>query len=287
MDDVSGSPVYALLAVSVLLGVIMCKTVYVITGLISTAYFKGYISLKKSTKIEWKNRGFSTFHAILVAAVSFYLIVLSDLFKEGSLTGSFVHRKSLLSDSLLGVSIGYFLTDLGMILWCFPALGGMEYVLHHGCSLYAITLSLITGEAQFYILMVLFSEITTPFVNLRWYLDVYGKKSSMLYFCNGVALFLGWLESSTSVPDPARRAQVEAERRPVEDVARPRAARILLFIFFFSHMHLHFDQVKTIFPIGLYSVLSVPSLIAVMNVYWFWKITKGLVKTVSRKRHPQ
>lgn len=258
MGDVSGTPMHVLLAVSVLSGVILCKTVYEITGLISRAYLKGYSSLKKSTKIEWKNRGFSTFHAILVAAVSFYLIVLSDLFKEGTPTGSFVHRKSLLSDSLLGVSIGYFLTDLGMILWCFPALGGIEYVLHHGCSLYSITLSLISGQAQFYILMVLFSEITTPFVNLRWYLDVYGKKSSMLYFCNGVALFFGWL-----------------------------AARILLFIFCFAHMYLHFDQVKTIFPIGFYSVLSVPSLIAVMNVYWFWKITKGLVKTVSRKIHAQ
>lgn len=258
MDGVSSSAVHVPWAVSVLLGVFMCKIVYEITGLISRAYFKGYKSLSKSTKIEWNNRGFSTFHAILVAAVSFYLLVLSDLFKEGTPTDFVVHRKSLLSDFLLGVSIGYFLTDIGMILWYFPALGGIEYVFHHGFSLYAIILSLISGQAQYYILMVLFSEITTPFVNLRWYLDVYGQKSSMLYFFNGVTLFLGWL-----------------------------AARILLFIFFFVHMYLHFDQVRTMFPLGFYSILSVPPLIAVMNVFWFWKISKGLVKTVSRKIHAQ
>ncbi|KAH0457294.1 hypothetical protein IEQ34_012609 [Dendrobium chrysotoxum] len=189
-------------------------SVYEITGLISREFFKGYHSLSKPTKIEWNNRGFSTFHAILVAAISFYLLVLSDLFKERTAVGSIIDRKSLLSDSLCGISIGYFFTDLGMILWYFPALGGMEYVLHHVLSMYAILLSLISGQAQYYILMVLFSEITTPFVNLRWYLDAYGQKSSMLYICNGVALFLGWL-----------------------------AARILLFIFFFAHMYLHFDQV--------------------------------------------
>lgn len=258
MDGKFGSTEQVLRPVSILLGIIMCKIVYEITGLISREYFKGYNRLSKPIKIEWNNRGFSTVHSILVAAVSFYLLVLSELFKESTAIVSIVHRKSLWSDSLLGISIGYFLTDLGMILWYFPALGGMEYVLHHALSMYAIILSLISGEAQYYILMVLFSEITTPFVNLRWYLDVYGQKSSMLYICNGVALFLGWL-----------------------------AARILLFIFFFTHIYLHFDQVRTIFPLGFYSILSVPPLIAVMNAFWFLKIFKGMVKTFSKKRHAQ
>ncbi|PKU69322.1 transmembrane protein 56-B [Dendrobium catenatum] len=253
-----GSTEQILWPVSSISGIFMCKIVYEITGLISREFFKGYHSLSKPTKIEWNNRGFSTFHAILVAAISFYLLVLSDLFKEGTAVGSIVDRKSLLSDCLCGISIGYFLTDLGMILWYFPALGGVEYVLHHVLSMYAIVLSLISGQAQYYILMVLFSEITTPFVNLRWYLDAYGQKSSMLYIFNGVALFLGWL-----------------------------AARILLFIFFFAHMYLHFDKVRTIFPLGFYSILSVPPVIAVMNVYWFLKIFKGMVKTLSRKRHAQ
>ncbi|PKA50535.1 hypothetical protein AXF42_Ash013750 [Apostasia shenzhenica] len=243
---------------SILSGIVMCKMVYEITGVISKELFKGYNNLSKSVKTEWNNRGFSTFHAILVAAVSFYLLVLSDLFKEGASNVLIVDRKSILSDCLLGVSLGYFLADLGMILWCFPSLGGFEYVFHHGLSMYAMFLSLISGKAQFYILMVLFSEITTPFVNLRWYLDVYDQKGSKLYLYNGVTLFLGWL-----------------------------VARIILFIFFFTHMYLHFDQVRTIFPLGFYSVLSAPSLLAAMNAYWFWRISKGMVKTLSRKRHTQ
>ena len=86
-----------------------------------------------------------------------------------------------------------------MILWYFPSLGGKEFVslhyyypvseqdlslliffrsavnilttlqlLHHGLSMYAICLALFSGKAHMYILMVLFTEATTPFVNLRW-----------------------------------------------------------------------------------------------------------------------
>jgi hypothetical protein len=87
-------------------------------------------------------------------------------------------------------------------------------------------------------------------------LDVARQKNSNLYVCNGIALFLGWL-----------------------------VARILLFIFFFAHMFIHFDQVKKIFPLGFYDLLVVPPVLAIMNVFWFWKIARGLIKTVSKARH--
>ncbi|KAG6630991.1 TLC domain-containing protein 4-B-like [Carya illinoinensis] len=243
---------------SVVSGIVVCITVYKLTGIISLLCFKGYGKLSSAQKVEWKNRGFSTFHALVVAFVSLYLLLLSDTFAENSHGDLIVSRTSTLSDTLLGFSIGYFLSDLGMILRHFPALGGLEYVLHHGLSMFSIFLALISGQAQFYTLMVLFSESTTPFVNLRWYLDIAGQKDSNLYIHNGVALFLGWL-----------------------------VARILLFIFFISHMFIHFDQVKKVFPLGFYSLLVVPPVLATMNLYWFWKISKGLIRTLSKARHSQ
>lgn len=241
---------------SVITGIFMCIIVYRVTGLISLACFNGYKGLPQLKKMEWNNRGFSTFHAFVVAAGSFYLVLLSDLFAESSHGQDIVKRKSVLSDTILGISTGYFLSDMGMILWYYPVLGGLEYVLHHGLSMFSIILSLISGQGQFYIVMVLFCEITTPFVNLRWYLDVAKQKNSKLYICNGIALFLGWL-----------------------------VARVFLFIYFFIHMYLHFDQVKEIFPLGFYSLLTVTPVLSAMNLFWFWKITKGLVKTITKSRH--
>ncbi|KAL1826216.1 hypothetical protein DCAR_0314415 [Daucus carota subsp. sativus] len=241
---------------SVLAAIVCCKIVYQATGVVSLSLFKGYAKLNSAQKLEWNNRGFSTFHAFFVALASSYILLVSDLFKDTSEDVPMTFRTSTLSDTTLGISFGYFLSDLAMILWNFPALGGMEYVLHHGLSMFSIIQSLVSGQAQFYILMVLFTEATTPFVNLRWYLDVAGKKNSKLYTCNGIALFLGWL-----------------------------GARILWFLFFFYHMFNHFDQVQKVYPLGFYSMLSIPPVLAMMNVFWFWKITKGMIKTLTKARH--
>ncbi|XP_017638707.1 uncharacterized protein LOC108480283 [Gossypium arboreum] len=237
-------------------GIITCKLVYDITGFISPFCFKGYGKLSDKEKMEWNNRGFSTFHALIAAWASLYLLLFSDLFNEDSSNDLIVNRSSIISNMVLGFSIGYFLSDLAMVFWHFPALGGLEYVLHHGLSMFSISLSLMSSQGHIYILMVLFSESTTPFVNIRWYLDVAGRKSSTIYIYNGIALFFGWL-----------------------------IARIFLFIYFFAHMFNHFDEVKKIFPLGFYSLLTVPPVLGLMNVVWFWKIVKGLIKTISKARH--
>ncbi|CAL0315682.1 unnamed protein product [Lupinus luteus] len=237
----------------VLAGIFLCFLVYKATAKLSSLLFNRYYGqLCRATKIEWNNRGFSTLHALLVSFTSFYLLVISDLFSEDSHEDLIVNRSSNLSNTVLGISIGYFITDLAMIFWYFPALGGLQYVLHHGLSMFSITLSLLSGQVQIYVLMILLSEITTPFVNLRWYLNAAGLKSSKLYIANGIAMFLVWL-----------------------------VARILLFIYFFYHMWTHFDEVEEVLPLSFYTLLVVPPVLAMMNIFWFWKIVKGVVKAVS------
>ncbi|XP_068495442.1 uncharacterized protein [Phaseolus vulgaris] len=178
---------------SVFTGVFFCVVVYRLTAILSSVLFTGYGKLSSAEKIEWNNRGFSTVHALFVSFASFYLVMLSDFFNEDSQEELVINRSFTFSNSVLGISIGYFLADLAMILWHFPALGGLEYVLHHGLSMFSIIQSLLSGQGQIYILMILFSESTTPFVNLRWHLDIAGLKSSKLYVWNGAALFFGWL----------------------------------------------------------------------------------------------
>ncbi|KAI3526397.1 hypothetical protein L1887_05649 [Cichorium endivia] len=199
--------------------------------------------------------GFSTFHALFAAVGSLYFLVVSDLFDEHTKEELLINRSSASLDTFLSMSIGYFLSDLAMIIWTYPTLGGFEYILHHGLSMLALGQALLSGQVQFYILIVLFTEVTTPFVNLRWYLDVAGKKNSTLYMLNGVAMFAGWL-----------------------------VARVILFVFFFYHLFTHFDQLKQVYPMGYYSVLTIPPALAVMNLVWFRKIAKGLIKTLTNSK---
>lgn len=39
------------------------------------------------------------------------------------------------------------------------------------------------------------------------------------------------------------------------------------------------------FLFGFYTLIMVPSVLAVMNIFWFWKIAKGMIKTLTKAKH--
>ncbi|CAM8887951.1 unnamed protein product [Rhodiola kirilowii] len=238
---------------SMLLGIIACKLVYELSHPISIVFFKSYTSLPKIIRVEWKNRVMSTVHSIYITIVALYFVFCSDLYSD-RLPGLITFRSSPLSTFSLGVSVGYFIADLGMIFWFYPYLGGMEYVVHHLLSLVSLAFAMLTGEGQFYTYMVLISETTTPGVNMRWYLDTVGLKKSKAYVANGVVMAIAWL-----------------------------VARIILFIYFFYHLYSHYDQVKELQTFGKILVFVVPYVLAAMNALWFAKIVKGMMKTLAKK----
>ncbi|XP_075497697.1 uncharacterized protein LOC142534939 [Primulina tabacum] len=239
---------------AVLAGILVFKLVYDLTQLISSFYFRTYNGLTKIQRTEWNNRGVSTLHAILISTASLYFVFWSDLFSDDLSTGLIILRNSTLSTVTLGVSVGYFISDLGMICWLYPSLGGVEYIVHHSLSGIAVAYSMFTGEGQLYTFMVLISEVTTPEINMRWYLDIAGLKKSNAYLINGIVIFFAWL-----------------------------VARILLFVFMFYHVYLHHDQVMQMHIIGFLLVHGVPSTLAIMNLMWFGKIINGLKKTIAKK----
>ncbi|KAH9621527.1 hypothetical protein KSS87_002893 [Heliosperma pusillum] len=240
---------------SVLCGILACKLVYDSSQLLSAMCFKHYASLPRMKQVEWDNRVISTLHAVFVAALSIYLAFWSDLYADDEQRGSVLFRSSAFSTFVLGVSVGYFISDISMILWFYPALGGLEYVLHHLLSMAALVYAILTGEGQIYTFLALLSELTTPGINLRWYLDAVGMKKSRAYVANGVAVFLTWL-----------------------------VARIILFMYVFYHIYTHFDQIKQLSTLGYYLMLVSPCVLGVLNLMWFVKITKGMLKTLAAKR---
>lgn len=238
---------------SVLGGIFACKVIYDLSQLVSTFYFRSYNTLSKVQKIEWNNRSMSTLHAIFITLISTYFVFWSDLFLDNKHVGLITFRSSPVSIVSLGASVGYFLVDLGMIIWLYPSLGGSEFIIHHSLSAIAVAYAMFTGEGQLYTFMVLISELTTPEINMRWYLDVAGLKRSNAYLVNGVLIFFGWL-----------------------------VARVLLFLYMFYHVYMHYYQVSEMHAFGRFLVFVVPVALAAMNLIWFVKILKGLKKTLTK-----
>ncbi|KAG2325238.1 hypothetical protein Bca52824_007966 [Brassica carinata] len=95
--------------------------VYDLTESFSSIHIKSYSALTKMKKIDWNNRGISTVHAIFISFMPLYFVFFSDLFSDQtSLQSLMVFCSSALSNFGLGVSVGYFVADLGMIIWLYP-----------------------------------------------------------------------------------------------------------------------------------------------------------------------
>ncbi|CAO2842140.1 unnamed protein product [Amaranthus hypochondriacus] len=215
---------------SIIAGILVCKVVYDLTQLFSALYFKSYGGLNRVQKIEWSNRGISTVHALFIAAMSLYFVFWSDLYADYQTNGSVTFRSSTLSTFTLGV-------------------------IHHSLSGIAVAYAMFSGEGQLYTFMVLISEVTTPEINMRWFLDTVGLKRSRAYLINGIVIFFAWL-----------------------------VARILLFVYMFYHVYLHYNQVMQMHVFGFFLVFVVPSVLAAMNLMWFGKILKGLKKTLAKRQ---
>ena len=43
------------------------------------------------------------------------------------------------------------------------------------------------------------------------------------------------------------------------------------------------SQVKEIFPAGFYFLFIAPPSLAIMNLFWFYKILKGLLRTLPKR----
>lgn len=242
---------------SVLLGIVFCKLVYDISQALSPVIFPIYNKLTKSEKVEWDNRAFSTAHALISSGISFYLLYICDLFRESAPYGPIMFRGSILSQFGLGFSCGYFIADMGIMIVFYPMLGGYEFLLHHLVSTLACILGVHSGHCHFYMYIVLLSECTTPFINLRWYLTMTGLKDSDAYFYNGAFTAFLWL-----------------------------LARVINFLHCFYHLYSHFDQAMQVHTVGFIFLLISPTSLGMMNFFWFYKIMQAMVRTLSRKQAP-
>lgn len=71
--------------------------------------------------------------------------------------------------------------------------GWQANLIHHGTAITIFLLLLVVELGHSLGIAAILLEVTTPFVNARWFLDKCGLKSSTLYMANGLAMTLLWL----------------------------------------------------------------------------------------------
>uniref|UniRef100_A0A8C3IKJ6 TLC domain-containing protein n=1 Tax=Chrysemys picta bellii TaxID=8478 RepID=A0A8C3IKJ6_CHRPI len=148
--------------------------------------------------------------------------------------------------------------DLLLLLRYWKTLGDSLFVCHHLVALYAYGYVLSRGVLPYFANFRLLSELSTPFVNLRWFFDTVGQpRSSWFVLANGLAMTVVFFLVRIAVI-PSYYARVLAW------YGTPEYARLGLAV-----------QVAWI----------VPSLaLEVLNLVWMYKIVRGFYRAFCRPR---
>jgi len=230
---------------------------YAATAAASHRLFSSYRALKTpATRAGWDSRVTSTLHALLIVALAVVggaqLLSGDDsFFDPGTLL---TLRATPLTRAALGMSAGYFIVDLVLVLR-HPGLGGPPMVAHHCAAMLALAVGGTRDEGHLYTLALMLAEATTPFVNARYFLDVTGKRAHWSYVANGLALTLSW-----------------------------GLVRVLGFAAFFVHLATHWSDVQALSPACRGLLTTVPVLFSGLNLYWFGLLLKGAAKVLRGRK---
>ncbi|XP_066298253.1 TLC domain-containing protein 4-A-like [Branchiostoma lanceolatum] len=143
-----------------------------------------YREMSHQKQLDWDTRTTSTLHALVVGPWSLY-ILLADI----ALNEDPVWNDSFAAKSCIAVTVGYTITDVFALTVYFRYIGDTAFLLHHFGTLYAFTYVLSYGTLPYFAVFRLFCELSTPFVNNRWFLDALNHpRMSKAFVGNGLLM---------------------------------------------------------------------------------------------------
>lgn len=211
--------------------------------------FSGYKALPRNKQIEWHTRVNSTIHAVLASILCIYNLLYDEDSSKDPIWANSPRIKNTCA-----IVVGYMLSDTIIMLVYYKAVGDTFAIFHHCSSMcafyYVMTYSCLCWFANFRII----AELSTPFVNQRWYFDVLGvPKSSLRVVANSLAMALMFLLFRIFVIPPYWHKVWSVYGTP-------------------AFLRLG----------GIWLVLVASSgLLEAFNMYWFYKIFHGAKKIVN------
>jgi len=147
---------------------------------------KSYDRLTCNQKVEWNSRVTSTLFSSFVSFTCLYILFIDD-----ALSTSPVIYDSTIVKTNIAVVIGYVLADMTIILVNYRAIGDIFTVFHHCLSLFGYINALNYSAMPYFANFRLMVELSTPLVNMRWFLYACGyPKDSLHFFVNGITMTL-------------------------------------------------------------------------------------------------
>ncbi|KAN0035843.1 hypothetical protein ACTA71_005134 [Dictyostelium dimigraforme] len=202
-------------------------------------------------RIEWPNRIISTVNAIVTTVLSIYCLYTKDEWIENSFRSTC--DMSYFTFKFISY---YFIYDLIISTYYNKYLFTWGNLLHHSLALPSFVFLGNFGKAHHLLLIFVFTEITTPLINLRFFLLDLNLKNHPLYAINGLLIFGGFI------------------------IFRVFYTSITFLDIFFNKPHY---ALETDHIIPLFVNFAYP-LITILNLYWTFQISRSVFKYFTAQK---
>ncbi|KAJ7386446.1 TLC domain [Desmophyllum pertusum] len=157
---------------------------YVISPRFSSLISTGYRELPVAKKLDWDTRIGSNLHAVVVSSISLYCF-----FFDAETTSNPIVNDAILVRMQIAITMGYILADFLIIILSYKYIGDLFTVVHHIMAIWAYYFVVVYGVLTYFANLRQLAEISTPFVNQRWFFDAISHpRSSRGFFVNGYVM---------------------------------------------------------------------------------------------------
>ncbi|KAM4676347.1 TLC domain-containing protein 4-A isoform 1-T1 [Discoglossus pictus] len=219
---------------------------------LSATFSSTYKNLTHGKQCEWDSRCVSTVHALIVGSLCLYILAFDDAVNADPIWGD-----PFQVQMNVAITCGYLVYDLLLLTRFWKVMRDPYMVCHHLAVLYAYGYVLNRGVLPYFANFRLISELSTPFVNQRWFFDVVGvSRSSWPVLLNGFAM------------------------------------AAVFFVVRIAVIPSYYSQVFATFGTEGYIKLGVGPQVAwivscvildILNVFWMYKIARGFYRVVKPK----
>lgn len=226
---------------------------HVVSSWFSAKISTGFSKLSPQKKIEWNSRIVSTVHSLVVGAFGLHILFFDET-KNDPLWG-----ESTLVDMNISIASAYLFSDLLILLLNWKMIGDIGFILHHCTALYAYGLLLSNGVLGYIGNYRLLAELSSPFVNQRWFFEALKyPKFSKANVINGVLMAVVFFIVRIAAMPP-----------------------LYYYIYSVYGTKPYLKLGRVIQYSWIFSCLTLD----VMNIMWMIKISKGCIKMITLFRN--
>ncbi|XP_013407955.2 transmembrane protein 56 [Lingula anatina] len=235
-----------------LISCVISSLLFQYCGKILAKYMNQFSKSPLHVQIELQTLFVSGVHAIIVSFSGLYVLLTDERTMKDSVWGDCPQVRHTCA-----IVVGYLVSDFIIMIIYYKEVGGYFYFIHHLASIYAYVYVITFGVLEFFANFRLLAEFSTPFVNMRRFLEVEGyPKSSKQVLVNGFSMVIFFFVTRVAVIPPYYWMVYSIYGTPAYE----------------SIGHVQYVLV------GSCAVLDI------LNVIWFFKMCRGAHKVLKSQK---